>query len=131
MEKEWGEPMKLPPKGTLICLECGKGLERLGEAMSLSCVSCSRSYPIEGGVPLLVPESVSGVTAKNVAQFGASWEIHDHMAEYHGRQFLDWIAPLEASDFHGKRVLEAGCGKGRHSRGLAGWRGGPAAPPAR
>ncbi len=113
--------MKVPPKGTWICPECGGELEFQEGALSLSCASCAKTYAVERGVPLLVPSTVSRETEANVAQFGASWEIHDHMAEYHGRQFLDWIAPLNASDFCGKRVLEAGCGKGRHSRAVAAW----------
>jgi SAM-dependent methyltransferase len=64
----------------------------------------------------LVPLSVLKLTDRTVTQFGASWKIHDHLADYQKRQFLDWIAPMEASDFDGKNILEAGCGKGRHSR---------------
>ena len=31
-------------------------------------------------------------------------------------QFLDWIQPLGPQSFRGKRVLDAGCGTGRHAR---------------
>jgi SAM-dependent methyltransferase len=30
-------------------------------------------------------------------------------------QFLDWIHPLSPASFQGKRVLDAGCGTGRHA----------------
>ena len=56
-----------------------------------------------------------------VKQFGESWMLHGHLAEYQERQFCDWIAPLESDEIKGKTVLEAGCGKGRHSRLLAAW----------
>lgn len=64
----------------------------------------------------LAPASVPRLTDRTVTQFGASWQIHAHLAQYQEKQFLDWIAPMTAADFAENNVLEAGCGKGRHSR---------------
>jgi SAM-dependent methyltransferase len=69
----------------------------------------------------LAGSDVAPLTRLTVSQFGASWQIHDHLADYQERQLLDWIAPLAPDDFEGRVVLEAGCGKGRHSRILAGY----------
>ena len=61
------------------------------------------------------------MTDKTVRQFGASWQIHDHLEDYFEQQFLDWVAPLGRDDFRDRVVLDAGCGKGRHSRVIAKW----------
>lgn len=66
-------------------------------------------------------EAIGRRAAETVEQFGASWHVHDHKADYFPRQFQDWILPFSPADFAGKSVLEAGCGKGRHSRAILGW----------
>lgn len=92
----------------------------------MACAACGRSYPfVDGVLELARDEEARGEeAAQTVRQFGDSWHLHAHVAEYHERQFLDWISPLTPADFAGKAVLEAGCGKGRHTRTVSGW--GPA-----
>jgi len=58
---------------------------------------------------------LSAEAEKTVAQFGESWKMFDQIEPYHEEQFLEWIAPLGREDFRGRTVLEAGCGKGRHT----------------
>ena len=41
------------------------------------------------------------------------WERYQTMPEF---LFLDWIAPRTLEDLRGRRVFEAGCGRGHHAR---------------
>jgi len=108
--------MPLPPIQYLICPDCRGSLHAKAGGETLCCMKCEREFCEHRDVLDLVPSSVLSLTQSTVDQFGASWQIHDHLAAYQEKQLLDWIAPLAASDFAGKDVLEAGCGKGRHSR---------------
>ena len=87
------------------------------------CPACSKKYPYRNGVLVISGEGLAeGAGAEEtVRQFGDSWHLHDHLSQYHEKQFADWIAPLQPSDFKGKTVFEAGCGKGRHSVAAASW----------
>lgn len=112
----------------LICASCQarldltitetKDLEILsGE---LQCSSCQTRYPIRRGIPRFVDEFSEGQesTAKN---FGDQWLAFDHIGAHHESQFLDWIQPVTPEFVRDKTVLEGGCGKGRHTRLVAGW----------
>jgi SAM-dependent methyltransferase/uncharacterized protein YbaR (Trm112 family) len=112
----------------LVCPRCGGALVADAEAPAadghilggeLGC-ACGARYPITGGVPRLLPDS-EPMSVEVGRRFGASWSIFDHRSRYHEQQFLDWVAPLQPADFVGKTILEAGCGKGRHSALMASW----------
>lgn len=103
----------------LACPRCKAPLSSRGEGFL--CEGCGVSYPVEGGVVLLSGSVPEAKTEATVAQFGASWTAFDHMEGYHEAQFRDWIAPLSPESFRGRVVLEAGCGKGRHTRAVASW----------
>ena len=109
--------MAHPPLEILRCPDCGPAspLAPSEGAAGCRCPACGREFPSNGGVLDLVPKDVPTLTQDTVRQFGDSWISHDHLASYQSPQFLDWIAPLSATSFEGKTVLEAGCGKGRHS----------------
>lgn len=113
--------MALPPVDLLLCPDCLVPLQGSPPPEVAVCTRCDRHFSVEKGVFDLAPREVKRLTDRTVRQFGASWQIHDHLADYQERQFLDWIAPLGPSDFAGKDVLEAGCGKGRHTLLMAGY----------
>ncbi len=48
-------------------------------------------------------------------RFGYEWSKYSELDPNHEGQFWNWVHPLEAKDFAGKRVLDAGCGMGRNS----------------
>ena len=115
----------------LACPSCGGDIiltstaeEEGSEILSgeLQCASCSRTFPIARGIPRFADfsnlESDKQATAES---FGWSWQEFSHDDAHFGQQFLDWIAPVTAEFFAGKAVLEGGCGKGRHTRRIAGW----------
>lgn len=81
----------------------------------LICKNCKKEFPIIQGVFDFSEENFSKATLKTLKQFAESWEIFDHIEPYHQKQFLEWIFPENENLFKDKVVLEAGCGKGRHT----------------
>lgn len=112
--------MSLKPLNLLVCPRC-KTVLSPDKRRDLLCASCETTYPWNKGVADFSGLPIEPETANTVTQFGASWAIHDDMEDFYERQLMEWIAPLAPSDFAGKTVLEAGCGKGRHSRLVASW----------
>lgn len=109
----------------IVCPRCGGKLSLTKRTVdgdeimegAVDCSGCATSYPIERGVPRLLPtpDSVSAAAKRTVDRFGAQWNQFDFIGPHYEWQFLEWIAPNTAETFAGKVVLEGGCGKGRHS----------------
>jgi SAM-dependent methyltransferase len=81
----------------------------------LVCTGCERRWPIRDGIPRLFPSDLVRQQRQTASAFGWQWQ---HFVEMHPEfeaQFLDWLHPIEPEYFRGKRVLDAGCGIGRHA----------------
>ena len=88
----------------------------------LKCASCAKTFPIVRGVPRFADlPNVEADKRATAESFGWSWQQFAHDDARYEQQFLDWIAPVQPGFFAGKVVLEGGCGKGRHTRRIAGW----------
>lgn len=95
-----------------------------GEIFSgeLQCASCAKTFPIVRGVPRFADlTNVEADKQATAESFGWSWQQFAHDDARYEQQFLDWIAPVQPDFFADKVVLEGGCGKGRHTRRIAGW----------
>ncbi len=109
----------------LACPVCGGDLNLVHEGPregdeiiegELSCAKCERGYDIERGVPRFA--ELSAVDKEKVAtaeSFGWQWKKFTQEDERYSEQFLGWIQPVTPDFFQGKLILEAGCGKGRHT----------------
>lgn len=95
------------------CPTCKKSL--IFQKYFLFCENCKKKFPIIEGVFDFSEENFSKATYKTLNQFAKSWKIFDHIKPYHQKQFLEWIFPENEEIFKDKVVLEAGCGKGRHT----------------
>ena len=113
----------------LACPDCQSELTLVpgrveeGEILdgTIHCARCVRDFPITGGVPRLLPLDMADLAREVAEGFGWQWNKFDELRPEYTQQFLDWVRPLGPSDFAGKRVLEGGCGKGRHSAVVAGF----------
>jgi SAM-dependent methyltransferase len=52
--------------------------------------------------------------AKTADAFGWQWHAFPEQLPAFHEEFLEWLAPVSPGEFQGRRVLDAGCGKGRH-----------------
>lgn len=117
----------------LLCPECGGSLlaNWSGGEDCLSCEGCASIFPVVDGIPRLLVRSMrealagrrvvgvgAGVDARKVAtaeSFGYEWNRFSEMRDEWERNFLEYMQPRGPEFFRGKRVLDAGCGSGRHS----------------
>lgn len=83
---------------------------------TLTCGGCRASYPVANGIPRLLvqPEQAPPASAH-------AWTTFDRSEPVWEENFLDLVQPLGAPGFLGKRVLDAGCGFGRHAWIAARW----------
>jgi SAM-dependent methyltransferase len=94
----------------------------------LECLGCDETFPVVHGVPrLLLPSlrraileggSAQGAEARKAAtaeSFGFEWARFSEIRNEWERNFLEYMAPRSPEFFRGKRVLDAGCGNGRHA----------------
>jgi SAM-dependent methyltransferase len=95
-----------------------------GEIMAgtLSCEGCAQIFPIMNGVPRFASMADVGEEKAEIAtKFGYEWKHFTQEDTRYGDQFLGWLNPVTPEFFTDKIVLDAGCGKGRHSVLAAEW----------
>jgi SAM-dependent methyltransferase/uncharacterized protein YbaR (Trm112 family) len=108
----------------LRCPACGARVSDGGE--SLRCTACSEVYPVVDGIPRMLTSSTraalggegTALDPRQVAtaeSFGFEWHRFSQMYAEWEPSFLEYVAPHRADFFPGKRVLDAGCGSGRHA----------------
>jgi SAM-dependent methyltransferase len=91
-------------------------------AGELACCGCGGRYAVRRGVPRFVDaQRVAPESAATAANFGWQWQHFTQHDERYAAQLLGWLAPVKPEFFRAKAVLEAGCGKGRHTRLAARW----------
>jgi SAM-dependent methyltransferase len=89
---------------------------------SLTCDSCAKTFPITRGIPRFADlQNIEQDKQATADKFGWSWTEFSHDDAKYEEQFLGWIAPVKPEFVRDKVVLEGGCGKGRHTRRVAGW----------
>ena len=81
----------------------------------LVCAGCGRRWEVLRGVPRLVPPDLVEQQRRTAAAFAFEWQHFSEMHPEYEAQFLDWLHPIGRDFFRGKRVLDAGCGTGRHA----------------
>jgi SAM-dependent methyltransferase len=114
----------------LICPDCSGQLQmqvRETEGTEiitgeLNCAAGKHSFKILRGIPRFADlENIQADKQATADKFGWSWTEFTQEDEKYDEEFLGWIAPVRPEFFKDKVVLEGGCGKGRHTRRVAGW----------
>lgn len=114
----------------LVCPRCAGGLA-LADARDadedeiregrLRCGGCMADYAVTRGIPRLLPPGLGDDARATAERFGWEWTRFDEIRPEYEAQFRGWLGKLPPDAFTGRRVLDAGCGKGRHLRVAAAW----------
>jgi len=60
-------------------------------------------------------DSFTKMQRKTAEDFGYEWTHFPEIRKVHEKQFLGWISPIPKTYLRNKLMLDAGCGKGRHT----------------
>jgi SAM-dependent methyltransferase len=106
----------------VACLYCKEPLHLAEDASwdrkevmtgALKCASCGRSYPIQDGIPRLLPDELAYEIPEAARAFGSQWQFLSTLQEKNRQELQSYISPLTEEIFQDKVVLDAGCGSGK------------------
>lgn len=111
----------------LVCPRCGGalGCEPLraeGDEVlegTLRCGGCGVAYPLRGGVPRILPATLSRSEERTSTAFGTQWTMLGELSKVFRTEFQSYLEPLSLSELRGLAVLDAGCGMGKFSLAAA------------
>ena len=115
--------MKSSLLSLLTCRRCGGSFRLTSKSMEgsevmegdLICQECSNKFPIVRGIPRFLDQKLEADKKATADAFAYEWTHYSRLTEGDKREFLAWIAPLQAQDFQDQVVLDAGVRKtGRH-----------------
>ncbi len=111
----------------LRCPKCQSELSVQGSD-ALQCSQCAMRYPIVNGIPRMLTQEMRQALTGSVNElevdprsvataqsFGYEWTHFPQMRAEWEQNFWGYFAPHTAATFNSKRVLDAGCGTGRHT----------------
>ena len=113
----------------LVCPACRCSLFSNDSQNSLVCIACSETFPVVNGIPRLLMKTKSDspgssnnvidhnqtLQVKTAKSFGFEWTRFSEMYPEWESNFRDYMFPRTAESFQSNRVLDAGCGIGRHA----------------
>jgi SAM-dependent methyltransferase len=112
----------------LVCPACQSRLVRaaLGSgAEAVRCEGCGRQTKVENGIPRFVDDAELGHSGKESAarrtqeSFGYEWTHFGEWRHSGETNFNDYFEGLSLDSLNDRKVLDAGCGMGRHARQIA------------
>lgn len=107
----------------LSCTHCGSPLAfehaESADDPRLTCTGCARRVPVRDGIPRFIDTPGDELARRTQASFGYEWTQFDDWKASGSTNFQDYFTGLDLRELRGARVLDAGCGMGRHARQLA------------
>jgi SAM-dependent methyltransferase len=104
----------------LKCPSCSAvGLTEIEAAGTLECRTCHFRVPVVRSVPRFVREPTDALSERTRASFGYEWTHFSEWKDSGEQNFLDYFRGIEHAHLRDARVLDAGCGMGRHARQIA------------
>jgi len=116
---------------SLKCPICrGDLISAQSPEVTLGCPSCAETFPVVNGIPRMISsamrQAIGGNPPADLTQidrlrvetarsFGFEWSRFPEMRAEWESNFWDYMSPHTPESFRGRRVLDAGCGGGRHA----------------
>jgi SAM-dependent methyltransferase len=102
----------------LACPRCGARLETERDC-ALRCNGCGLEVPVRAGIPRFVDTPADALARRTQASFGYEWTHFDDWSASGETNFDQYFSGLDLGTLGAARVLDAGCGMGRHARMIA------------
>jgi SAM-dependent methyltransferase len=105
----------------LRCPACGAALSRQPDTSSafLVCAGGLHGFPVRDGIPRFVETPGDELAKRTQESFGYEWTHFNDWKASGSVNFQDYFTGLDLAGLRTARVLDAGCGMGRHARQLA------------
>lgn len=103
----------------LVCPQCA-GRFVVQDDAALSCTGCGYCVRIQNGVPRFVEVPDDAIARRTQASFGYEWTHFSNWSDSGATNFAQYFEGVDFDALRGARVLDAGCGMGRHARMVAG-----------
>jgi SAM-dependent methyltransferase len=102
----------------LACPHCGSPMKpQSGDA--LRCAGCGLIAPVRDAIPRFVDVPGDELARRTQESFGYEWTHFDDWTASGETNFEQYFSGLDARTLRTARVLDAGCGMGRHARMVA------------
>ena len=103
----------------LRCLACHSRLTPNAATGNLVCDGCGQEVPVVEGIPRFVHIAQDETARRTQASFGYEWTHFADWQQSGKTNFNDYFAGVDLPSLSQQRVLDAGCGMGRHARQVA------------
>ena len=114
-----GEAPPLVSHVLLATLRCSCGGSFGTAAGALRCSLCGRTVPVVNGIPRFVEDALDPAGQRTRDSFGYEWTHFNDWRPSGSTNFNEYFNGVDLGALHGRLVLDAGCGMGRHARQLA------------